>query len=58
MFDTNRWALLPDDVIVQQYSECLLQGVTVPTAHREKFPVIEVAIYVDSAAISVAQELY
>ena len=58
MFDAHQWALLPDDVIVQQYSECLLQGATVPTAHREKFPVIDVAIHVDSAAIAVAQELY
>ena len=58
MFDAHQWALLPDDDIVQQYSECLLQGATVPTAHREKFPVIDVTIHVDSAAIAVAQEFY
>jgi hypothetical protein len=55
MFDTSRWALLPDDAIIQQYSERF--GATVPIASRENFPVIEVAIHVDSAAIAVAQEL-
>ena len=54
MFDANRWVLLPDDAIVQQYSQCLLGDYTVPTASREKFPVIEVAIHVTSAAIAVA----
>jgi hypothetical protein len=56
MFDARLWALLPDDDIVQQYSECL--GAMVSTAYREKFPVIEVVIHVDSTAIAVAQGRY
>ena len=55
MFNARQWALLPDDAIVQQYSECLVAGIF---ASREKFPVIEVAIHVDSAAVAVAPELY
>ena len=51
MFDAGRWALLPDDAIVQQYSQGLSFGVV---ASREKFPVIEVAIHVASVAIAVA----
>ena len=59
MFDTRRWALLPDEVIVQQYSECLDVTVPrIPIASREKFPVIEVTIHVDSVAITVAQEFH
>ncbi|KAF8692826.1 hypothetical protein AX14_002379 [Amanita brunnescens Koide BX004] len=38
MFDAGRWAFLPDDAIVQQYSQSLRFG---SVASRDRFPVIE-----------------
>jgi hypothetical protein len=54
MFDAGRWALLPDDAIVQRYSQCLEEGIGAPSSSRDKFPVIEVAIHLASVAIVIA----
>ena len=45
MFDAHWWALLPEERIVERYSECLDSKFFI--ASREKFPLIEVATHVD-----------
>lgn len=52
MYDAKQWALLPNEAIVQQYSQCLVTSSFI--ASREKFPVIEVGIHIDSTSVTVA----
>ena len=54
MYNAGLWALLPDDAIVQQYSQCLAKDFPIAFTSREDFPVIEVAIHVAIIAIAAA----